>query len=295
LRGGQTAKKDHSKDKPNDRADWVIVPGAHEALVSQELFERVQNRLRANRGGRGPRVGSYLFSGLLTCSHCGRRLSGFTPRHGRIYRCHRTEDGARVVCGYRSVREDVLLQIFADVIQRQFLDPARLAALRAEIIRQEQAERSPTVLSDLRKQLNDLEANIDRGNGNLLLLPPDRLPGAIAQLRNWEAERDRVQAELAGRMASQPAMDLDRMVKACTDLLWRLREAIAQADKQDLWDLVHEAIARIELRWEWRKTPCRNRYILAGGVIHLRADLGAAAGPGVTCAQHGKPWSSTTS
>jgi hypothetical protein len=69
----------------NDRADWTVVEGRHEPLVSRETFDRVQDRLRANRGG-GPRTSrrGYLLSGLLVCEHCGRTLRGATVRrHGR--------------------------------------------------------------------------------------------------------------------------------------------------------------------------------------------------------------------
>lgn len=53
----------------------VEYPGSHEALVDAETFQRVQDRLNANRGG-GNRERKHLhyLSGSLHCGNCGSRL-----------------------------------------------------------------------------------------------------------------------------------------------------------------------------------------------------------------------------
>ncbi|MHB8512934.1 MAG: recombinase family protein [Actinomycetota bacterium] len=53
----------------------VQYPGRHEPLVSEELFERVQQRLDANRNGVRQRVYSNEAKGVLFCGVCGSRLS----------------------------------------------------------------------------------------------------------------------------------------------------------------------------------------------------------------------------
>lgn len=69
--------------------DGELVPGAHEAAVSWDLFERVQQQLdRHARHGRGERTKhTYLLNGLLRCYHCGERVWATTKtvrrnRHG---------------------------------------------------------------------------------------------------------------------------------------------------------------------------------------------------------------------
>jgi DNA invertase Pin-like site-specific DNA recombinase len=218
-------KKEGFSDSVNDRADWKIAPDRHKALVTQDVFERVQSRLKANKGGRGPRLGDYLFSGLVTCSHCGRRLYGAYVQGKALYRCRKYDHKGQEVCGYMVASESVLISAFIKAIQKQFLDRGAREALAAEIARQEAAEKSPNLLDSLRKQIADLEANIAHGNGNLLL-PPDRIMGAVTQLRAWETERDRLREDLAARERSQPTQDLAEIVAACESVLWRLREAL---------------------------------------------------------------------
>jgi DNA invertase Pin-like site-specific DNA recombinase len=273
LHQGEVVSKGRPDDARNAPEEWEIVTGTHEALVSQELFDRVQARMRANRCSRAG-VGAYLFSDLLTCSECGRTLSGQTRRGKRIYRCHKYDDAGVVVCDFNSVHEDWLLDKVLRVLEEEMLSPNRLEALREEIRRQDEAERAPAALDPLRGRLTELEARIAQGNQNLLLLPPDRLPGAVASLREWEQERDRLREELERRQGGGNLVGLDDAIAACETLLWRLREAVGSGDELLLREVMREAVARIELSWEHRPPGCRPRHVLRGGVIHLRPQVG---------------------
>jgi DNA invertase Pin-like site-specific DNA recombinase len=63
---------------------------AHEPIVSLELFDRVAARLKANRRVRRGSNRSYLVTGLVMCSVCGRPLtgSGANAKGVRFYRCN---------------------------------------------------------------------------------------------------------------------------------------------------------------------------------------------------------------
>lgn len=56
--------------------DGVRYPGKHKALLSKNLFERVQEVLRAhNKAGVRTRRHDHYLKGLLHCGQCGNRLS----------------------------------------------------------------------------------------------------------------------------------------------------------------------------------------------------------------------------
>ena len=63
----------------------------HEAIIDRDTFDMVQEML--GRNVRQTKFRTYIFSGLCTCSDCGRRLVGTTdkikPRNERykVYRC----------------------------------------------------------------------------------------------------------------------------------------------------------------------------------------------------------------
>jgi hypothetical protein len=199
------------------------------------------------------------------------------------------DDAGQVVCGYNSVDEEWLLGRVLRVLEEEVLSRGRLEALREEVRRQDEEERAPAAVDPLHKRLAELEARITQGNENLALLPPDRLPGVVAKVREWEQERDRLRAELARRQGGGSLGGLDEAIAACEALLWRLREAAAASDPLLLREVIREAVSRVELSWERRPYGRRTRYVLQGGVIHLRPQVGEKCP-----ALPGKPCSNTT-
>ena len=51
----------------------------HEAIIDRDTFDTVQDML--NRNVRQSKTRTYIFSGLCTCSNCGRRMIGTTDRN----------------------------------------------------------------------------------------------------------------------------------------------------------------------------------------------------------------------
>jgi DNA invertase Pin-like site-specific DNA recombinase len=277
LTSGAVEAKAKADDVANSREEWMVsAEPAHEPLVSQELFDRAQARRSANKGGK-PSLGAYLFSGLLTCSHCGRTLTGITHKGKRRYRCHMYDDTGVVVCGYNAVGEDWLLDRVLRVIEEEVLAPERLQALRDEVRRQDEEEAAPGAVEPMRIRLAELKGKIAQGNENLALLPSDRVPGVVAVVRAWEQERDRIEAELKRREGGGNLGGLDEAIAECEALLWRLREAVEGGDALLLREVVREAVARIELTWERHPYGKRTRYVVSGGVIHLRPQTESSA------------------
>jgi DNA invertase Pin-like site-specific DNA recombinase len=61
------------KRKKHPREEWVVCENAHEALVTQEVFETVQ---KLRRPGRPQTAHFYLLSGLAKCAKCGAAIVG---------------------------------------------------------------------------------------------------------------------------------------------------------------------------------------------------------------------------
>ncbi|MDO8491349.1 MAG: recombinase family protein [Dehalococcoidia bacterium] len=79
--------------KPVD--EWIEIPGATPAIISQELFDAAQKQLQVNRAKatRNNTTNQYLLRGHTKCRQCGRAyVGGVTNKradgsHGRLYRC----------------------------------------------------------------------------------------------------------------------------------------------------------------------------------------------------------------
>ena len=76
--------------------EWVIVKNDHEAIVSEELWDAVNDEIQSHRnkgnsGTRGKRGGTDLLSGKMVCSCCGRVLwkhasqGSYKSKQGRKY------------------------------------------------------------------------------------------------------------------------------------------------------------------------------------------------------------------
>lgn len=80
----------------NDPAKVVLIKGRHEAFISQEDFDLVQQKLAANRKGKlhRNRNAGYPLTGILYCGECNHRFRGAnllysrkTDQRKRYYRC----------------------------------------------------------------------------------------------------------------------------------------------------------------------------------------------------------------
>jgi hypothetical protein len=225
------------------------------------------------RGGRHSNLGKYLFRGLGVCGHCGRSLRGILRKGRRCYRCNAYDDAGKKVCQYGAVREDRLLRVLLTTLEEAFLDPARQKKLLAKARAKLEKESRPESLDPLRERLAELEAKIVHGNGNLLLLPPDRVAAAVETLKAWEADRDRLRADLSDRQRGAGVADLEETFRGVQEWLWKLRDLTDRLDEPGVVPLLRDAIVaglcRVEVRWDRRPTKYKTRHLPVGGTLYL--------------------------
>jgi len=72
----KTHRKSYKQKKKieNDKSEWKIFENTHEPIIDQSTFDIVQ-KIRANRK-RPTKMGEMpMFSGILYCADCGKKLS----------------------------------------------------------------------------------------------------------------------------------------------------------------------------------------------------------------------------
>lgn len=101
------------------KSEWIVVPGAHETLVSEEVFQRVQpNIMRKNKTGLTNRP-KHIFYGKLKCAYCNHSLQRKPIRKEPFYCC---EDGKFVQneqCKSVKLSEQALNEILRSAINAQ--------------------------------------------------------------------------------------------------------------------------------------------------------------------------------
>src|SRR5262249_23496503 len=148
----------------------------------------------------------------------------------RFYVCSSYHRLTSEACYYNTVNEEPLLDAVIRVLEEDCLCPGRFDAVEVEMLRQLEEEEQSGEPDRLRRRAAELAGLVEQGSRNLALLPPDRLPGVVAQVRSWESEQEEVLARL--REIENGRAEVQKILTIAKAELWRLREAL-QADDAD--------------------------------------------------------------
>lgn len=108
--------------------EWICVPNTHEAIVTQEEFEKVQQKMwkKAETNEKGERASNSvvktqnLLKGLVRCKKCGGsmfRKADLSKNKSRYYyRFICSVYQSRQACVYRKVNEEVILKAVMDAL-----------------------------------------------------------------------------------------------------------------------------------------------------------------------------------
>ncbi len=158
LQGSTVSYKNHKRYN-KDKSEWCITYNNHEPIISQELWNKVQERQKSVAQGRKTKTGFiHPLSGFLICADCGAKLkmSGTYSYKGQ-YRYH-------FDCGYHlrygktlcfshyisaKALEEIVLGDIREMAQRIVLDED---AIREEFIRHN-AELADKAIKSAKKEL----------------------------------------------------------------------------------------------------------------------------------------------
>lgn len=73
------------KALPNKKEDWIVVENMHEAIVTHEEFQKVQEILRLGRTHGSHSIREYPLKGVVRCAECQRVMSRRTGGKGVVY------------------------------------------------------------------------------------------------------------------------------------------------------------------------------------------------------------------
>ena len=106
-----------SVDKPQE--EWIKVENTHEAIISADQFQIVQNLLKADGRVSTVTEENSLFTGILFCGDCGeqmiRRINRYKDTHKVYYICSTKNRGDG--CSRHSIPEEQLKEIIAEMIR----------------------------------------------------------------------------------------------------------------------------------------------------------------------------------
>ena len=205
------------RKKPDD---WVRVENTHEAIITDELWDRVQTLSDKRHKPRKDKDGeTTLYSGLLVCADCGFKLRSQIQRgkyqNGNEYKrfyylCGNYGRSGKTACTIHSISEYALTELVTEHIRKharlveqneEHIIEAILAAQNQESISYHAAYQSEIAAHE--KQITKLDAVIeslyaDRVSG---VVPPDMFKRYIAKYEGERVDRLKSVETLKKRIA----------------------------------------------------------------------------------------------
>ena len=240
--------------------EWIRVPVP--ALVSEELFNAVNEQLAENRSRRRQtkRGASHLLQGLLVCQRCGHALYGksLSLRAGKgrrrdyaYYRCIGMDAyrfGGQRLCGNRQVRTDLLEDAVWQDVRALLREPQRI-----EREYQRRLE-DPKASTGGHAELPTMIQRVERGIARLIDAYQDGLlerPDFESRIQRARERLDklRTEAKMQAELVSQE--EQLRLVIGCLqDFAGRIQEGLEDADWTTRREIIRAVVKRVEVGLE---------------------------------------------
>jgi len=210
------------------RRTGEVFAGAHEPLISPELFERVQKALRARTAPKAKKH-ICLLRQIVRCGSCGRRrLTGELQKGHVYYRCH--ADGCKGV----SWREDFLEGAFLAEIAVICLTEVQVREVRdlVEVESRNHRDEQAKLHTALMLQLRHLDGRMERLTD---LLIDGTIDGPTYNVRKEKLllERAAIEERIKRADTVSPLADLFEKFERCNGELLRYK-LLAESEKREL-------------------------------------------------------------
>ena len=235
----------------NEPGEFVVTDDAHEAIVPQELWDRVQTVLEGKRrqGGLTKHYQSdYLLTGVLYCARHDCPMIGYTtrPGDGEYYCCQiRNKSGKKASdCPLlrREPLEQLLLRKLAEEVFNRVTVREMLVSLQ-EAIRQENAQKSKE-LGQIVAQLSRVERELQ----NLYRAVTDGIPASqlARPLAETTAQRDQL---LARKAQTEQALSAAVEIKNDTfeKTVETARQILVEGDAAQKKMMIREYVSKVEV------------------------------------------------
>lgn len=262
-------------EKPME--EYQIIPNTQEAIISEEVWLRVQE-LRKNKRRNTKTGRKSLFSGLVFCADCGSKLHFCAAKSLRKnqehFRCANYKCG-RGECSAHFIRDVVLETIVKDAIS-SLADFVRcyepvflyLQAQKHNEFEQKKAQKLKSAIESGKRRISELDKLFSR-------IYEDNILGKLSDERynRMAKEYETEQKELI-KTVEKSEKELEMTNQAAVDMKVLLRELRKFTDMKELTPtIVNKLIQRIEIHEKDKKRSRGNMkvdiYFTAVGLVDI--------------------------
>ena len=203
LRTTTVSYKNH-KTVFRDESEWAVKENNHEAIISQELWDKVREiEESVSRGKRTKEGVTMPLSGLCYCSDCGSKMKqngNLNTKFSACYTCGRYSRFGKEYCSSHTIKLDLIESLVLQDIQHQIDFVMNEPNVRAKLIAYKQGSHSAQDSSD-KKRLHDVAKRINELDGLIQSIYEDKVAGKVPEkvciglLEKYQAEKDKLTAE----------------------------------------------------------------------------------------------------
>jgi DNA invertase Pin-like site-specific DNA recombinase len=245
VRVGDEAVERHGAKRTTNN-DPIVHEGILPALVSRDLFDRVQELLGQRKMATRRPGSAKPLSGLIFCGCCG------SPMHVNVsdYRCSRSVDfGDGDRCTTPIARGVPLMNSIAEQLQAKILSPTAMAAVKKRLEAKVIAERKADDGQDTKaiaREIDDLEKRIADGMERIPLLPKGIVSEFAKTVDEWAAHRDTLkrQREASRKARNDGSLPVENRVAEAIAAAYGLRQTLVGGDAT----AVNEGLRRLGVR-----------------------------------------------
>ena len=174
-----------------------LFDGNHEPIVTEALFFKVQETLRARLHPFKRTKDRFTFTGTFQCSKCGCAISA-EMRKGKYIYYHCTQMRGACDNTQKSIREEVLEQQFLTLLQDIQIDEERMEWVKDRLRSSHDQEKFHH-----KQTIKELNQKIDKIQDRLNKAYEDKLDGNITEsfwqqkFKEWTEERQSLTRELS--------------------------------------------------------------------------------------------------
>ena len=237
---------------PRDK--WIIVENTHEAIVSDELFNKTKSKKCASR--KGVKLGTTLFSGKVICGCCGRNYYIWSKK--RMLFCQTpTLMENNPGCYDKKIREDDLIALIDNTIKTVMLNSKeKLAKFKDEVII------STSELNSLKRELQFEDDKLDRLKRTKEKLFQKLMDAHMSddEYMKLSTELEREQITVEGKIKElnkkQKTVLAKKNEKETTIKVYKEIGAIKKIDRKVVEKLIKKMIVskdgRVEVIWNYK-------------------------------------------
>lgn len=212
MRVTSVSYKNHKKVR-KDPSEWVVTEDTHEAIISQELWDKVREAEKAvSHGKRDGKGVTQPLSGMLFCHDCGYKMKAAgrkrTLKSGELirecyYNCSSYVLHGKELCSTHYIsQKQIEAVIIADIRSMAELVVKDEQTARAAFLSKKEQQTSRQSKADIKK-LNDSKHRLAELENLMQSVYEDKVMGKIPEhicvsfLEKYEAEQQELRAVIA--------------------------------------------------------------------------------------------------